>query len=180
MSARGAALLAVVLAIGSGASSCGGGDDGDTARMPSEPAAQVIPAGVVSRADDNCRWMLHSVKRLARSVDLSDYSSGLELTTEGFAKPGMKLIENLERRQRALQAAADDPRFDAYLALFDPIVVLGEQRLEAGLAGQEARSKHLQDLLTDLGAEQREAAAKAGLVACDVDFFEVLLRQAFG
>jgi hypothetical protein len=180
MNVRGVALLAVVLAIGSGASSCGGGDDGETARPPSEPDIGVIPAGVVSRADGNCRWMLRNVKRVARSVDLSDYTSGFQLTTEAFAKPGIKLVKSLARRQGSLRASADDPRFDAYVELFDPIIVLGEQRLKAGLAGQEARSKHLQDLLTELGDEQREAAGQAGLAACDVDFLEVLVHQAFG
>jgi hypothetical protein len=124
--------------------------------------------------------MLRSVKRIGERTHLSDYTSGLELTTEAFAKPGLELVKRLARQQRRLRAAAADPRFDAYADLFDPIIVLGEQRLAAGRADDLAQSEQLQELLTDLGAEQRETAGDAGLRDCDVDFLAILVRKAFG
>jgi len=182
MNARRLAVLAAIFGVGLSASSCGGGDSGGdgTTRATSRPAPHVIPGRVVSRANRDCRSMLRSVKRIAERTRLSDYGSGLELTTEAFAEPGLKLVKRLARRQRALQAAAADPRFDAYADLFDPIIVLGEQRLAAGRADDLAQSEQLQELLTDLGAEQRETAGDAGLRDCDVDFLAVLVRKAFG
>jgi hypothetical protein len=182
MNAHQMVLVTIALSVTLIASSCGGSDGGagnDVSQTESAPAAHAIPARIVSQADRNCRWMLRSVKHVAGSVDLADYTSGLQLTTEAFAKPGIKLVKGLEKRQNALRTAAADPRFDAYVELFDPIVVLGEQRLEAGLDNDRARSEYLQDLLTDLGKEQGEAAARAGLRACDVDFLDVLVREAF-
>lgn len=173
--------LATVAAIVLCLSSCGGGGGGENgAQTTAAPAAGPIPAGVVAKADGNCRWMLRGVRRIGREASQRVYKSGFELTTEGIAKPGLALIERLARRQRALRNAAGDPRFDAYLSFFDPIIVLGEERLEAGEAGDQARSKRLQGLLTDLGAEQREAARRAGLRGCEIDLLGVVVREAFG
>jgi hypothetical protein len=179
MKLRRLALMAAILTAGMTAASCGsdGGEAGGTAPRP---ALDPIPERVVSQADGNCRWMLREVTRVAEEARHTPYRSGLELTTEGIAKPGLELMRRLARKQGALRAAASDARFDAYVELFDPIIVLGEQRLEVGLAGDERRSEQLQELLTDLGTEQREAAARAGLRACEPDFFDVVVRKAFG
>lgn len=181
MSARRLAVLAAILGAGLSTTSCGGDTaDDDTIRTAGKPVVHVIPGNIAAQANGNCRWMLRGVKQIGEKASRSGYTSGLELTTEGIARPGLRLIKDLAARQRALEDAAADPRFDAYLDLFDPIIVLGEQRLEAGQAGDERRSKQLQELLTDLDAEQRETAAQAGLRACDVDFFGVVVRRAFG
>jgi hypothetical protein len=170
------ALTAALLAVGLTATSCGGeGEATETA-----PALEPLSQRVVSRANGNCRWMLREVTRVAEDARHTPYRSGLELTTKGIAEPGLELMRRLARKQKALRAAAADPRFDAYLEPFDPIIVLGEKRLEVGLAGDERRAEQLQDLLTALGREQREAAALAGLDACEPDFFEVVVRKAFG
>ncbi|MGB7588492.1 MAG: hypothetical protein WBM00_07270, partial [Solirubrobacterales bacterium] len=132
----------------------------------------------LTRANANCRQMLRAVKHLAKGVLSSGYANTLELTTEGFAKPGIRLVKREARRQQALQAAAADPRFSLYAELFDPIIVLAEQRLQAGQAREIARSQLLQDLLTSLGAEQRQAARGAGLRACNVDFLEAMIQAA--
>jgi len=175
---RAAPLAAVVLALC--LSSCGGDDSGDTiAQTADAPAAGRIPADVAGRADGNCRWMLRGMRRIGREASRRAYKSGFELTTEGIAKPGLILVKRLARRQRALRDAADDPTFDAYLSFFDPIVVLGEERLEAGEAGNQGQSKYLQGLLTELGAEQREAAGGAGLRDCEIDLLGVVVREAF-
>ncbi|HEX7243960.1 MAG TPA: hypothetical protein VF245_00155 [Solirubrobacterales bacterium] len=160
---------------------CGGGDSGETAaQTESAPAATGISAHVVAQAEGNCRWMLRGVRQIGREASQKVYKSGFELTTEGIAKPGLALIKRLTQRQRDLRNAADDPSFDAYLSFFDPIIVLGEERLEAGEAGDQGRSKRLQGLLTELGAEQREAAGRAGLRDCEIDLLGVVVREAFG
>lgn len=182
MRTRRLAASAAIIGLALAASSCGGkkdaGEDRGAAANP--PPPHEIPERVVSRASRNCHWELREVKRIGAEAGRTDYRSGLELTTEGIAKPGLALTRRLARKQAALRAAAADSRFDAYVELFDPIIVLGEQRLEAGQIGDETRAKRLQELLTDLGAEQREAAARAGLRACDVDFLHIVVRKAFG
>jgi hypothetical protein len=115
---------------------------------------------------------------VAKGVLSHGYPNALALINEGFVKPGFLLIEGVAKRQQNLQHAADDPRFDLYAELFDPIIVLAEQRLRTGQASDRAQSLELQDQLTSLGKEQREAARRAGLHDCDVDFLNVMVRTA--
>jgi hypothetical protein len=160
-------LLATV--IGSVAS-CG--DDGNQAE------GSAASQRAIARADANCRQMLREVRQLAKGVLNSGYSNTLELTTEGFAKPGIALVQRVARRQQALARQTADPQFALYAELFDPIVVLAEQRLHSGQVGEVARSQVLQDLLTGIGVEQRQAARRAGLHDCDVDFLDAMVRAA--
>lgn len=143
-----------------------------------EPERSAASQQALNRANANCRQMLRAVRRLAKGVLSSGYTNTLELTTEGFARPGIHLVKREARRQQALQGAAADPRYSLYAELFDPIVVLAEQRLQAGQAREIARAQLLQDLLTSLGAEQRQAARSAGLRACNVDFLEAMIQAA--
>lgn len=165
---RTAAALVAVVAI-TVLASCGESDE-----VGRSPASQQA----LARADGNCRKMLRAVRHLAKGVLSRGYANTLELTTEGFAKPGIHLVKREARRQQALQAAAADPRYSLYAELFDPIIVLAEQRLQAGQAREIGRSQLLQDLLTSLGAEQRQAARSAGLRACNVDFLEAMIQAA--
>lgn len=160
-----AALVAVVAMVA--LASCGG--SGETA--PSAASQRAL-----AHANTNCRQMLRAVRHLAKGVLSSGYTNTLELTTEGFAKPGIRLVKREAEQQQALQAAVADPRFSLYAELFDPIIVLAEQRLDAGQAREIARSELLQNLLTSLGAEQRQAARNAGLRACNVDFLEAMIQ----
>jgi hypothetical protein len=175
-------LAAVALMLGV-LSSCGGSDDASTQgtqRIVSAPQSAEIPAGVVARANRNCRQMLRAVEQAGRAAGRTRYSNALELATEGFAKPGLRLTKWLAGRQQALESAAADARFTAYAELFDPIIVLGEQGLAAGRANDRARSAELRDLLTGLGEDQRQAAHRAGLRDCSVDFLGALVRGATG
>jgi hypothetical protein len=124
--------------------------------------------------------MLRDVKRAGRAAARQSYSNTLELATEGFARPGLRLTKQLAERQQALEPAADDPRFSVYTGLFEPIIVLGEQGLSAGRAGDRTRSAELRDLLTGLGEDQRRAALRAGLRDCSVDFLDALIQGATG
>lgn len=162
-------IAVVALAVASIAALASCGESGEA-----EPSAASRQA--LARADANCRQMLRAVRHVAKGVLSSGYTNTLELTTEGFAKPGIRLVKREARRQQALQAAAADPRFSLYAELFDPIIVLAEQRLQAGQAREIARAQLLQDLLTSLGAEQRQAARSAGLRACNVDFLEAMIQ----
>jgi hypothetical protein len=174
-------LLAAIVALALGSlSSCGSDDAASTERAVTSRQPSGLPADVAARANRSCRQMLRDVKRAGRAATRVNYSSTLELATEGFAKPGLRLTKALAARQQALEPAAGDARFSAYADLFDPIIVLGEQGLRAGRANDRARSEELRDLLTGLGEDQREAARRAGLRDCSVDFLAALVRGATG
>ena len=157
--------------------SCGGSSSSDGG---GKPASNVASRQAVAKANANCRAMLRQVKQLAKGVLSSGYSNTLELTTEGFGGPGIKVVKRIAKRQQALAPKVSDPRFDLYVRLFDPILVLAQQRLRAGRAEDLARSLNLQERLTTLGIEQGLAAEQAGLPDCEIDFLDAMVRAASG
>lgn len=177
--AAAAALLFCLLALASCGSDGGGNDSGGTQRgsETSTTSAQP-PKAVIATANANCAAMLREVNRIGRESRRADYETALELTTKGFVEPGLKQFKGLARRQQQLQGKARSEAFDAYAASFDPIIVLAEQWLEAQRAADITKAGRLQQLLTDLGAEQQVLAKRAGLPKCSVSFFDALVRSA--
>jgi hypothetical protein len=149
---------------------CGGGDDGSRAKLSPQ---------TVAKANATCRYFRRQAHELGAGV-LSLPLEPLALTVEHIVKPGIPLVRRVAQRQQALAAQADDPQFTTYADLFDPIIVLLQQRLRGGEAALRKKlavdpeAQHLDDLLADLGEEQRLAAREAGLRDCDVDFNQVL------
>jgi hypothetical protein len=168
MSARGPiAAVATVLAV-LALSACGGGSDGAATTAAASPA-------VLAKANAICDDFLRETKQLGKGALANPPSGTLELTTERLVKPSIPLLESAARRMQALEPAAHDPLFNLYADLFDPAIVLAEQRLAAGLAGDAGESKRLEGALSNIAAEQRRAARIVGLPNCDVDFQSVLL-----
>jgi hypothetical protein len=156
----------------SATTTAGGGGQGETS------VAESTPAAVVAKADLNCEHMLQAVVQVGRVAQRTEYETARELATKGLAEPGMKLIKELARNQQALQDEADSPSFDAYAAAFDPIIILGEQWLQAQRQLDFERADQLEELLTDRGAEQQVLAKRAGLAKCSVDFLAAMVRSA--
>jgi hypothetical protein len=184
VSARRAAAAAVILFLclpllascgGSGESSdsSSAGKSGDTSGTPA-PA----PRAVIATADANCRALLRAVARVGREAQHAGYETAAELTTKGFAEPGLKLFKELARQQRQLQAEAGSAAFEAYADSFDPIIVLAEQWLQAQRTKDSDQVERLQQLLTDLGAEQQVLAAEADLPKCSINFLDAMVRSA--
>lgn len=162
-----AALSALVL------SACGGngGEEG------AETVAKVPPA-VLARADANCRYFLHETQRIGRTALHNEPpATTLDLTTERLVKPSIPLLERVADRQQALEPAAHAPLFTLYANLFNPIVVLARKRLSTGQAEDLAGSKEVEEMLTDLGLEQRHLARLANLRDCDLDYQRILLKS---
>lgn len=159
-----AAVLATLLV-----SACG--SDGDNA----ERGEAQIPAGVVARANANCREFRQETTRVGRAVPGNLPPATLALTTELLVKPSIPVLERAADRQQALKPAADNRNFDLYADLFDPIVVLAQKRLAAGETGDFMASKGFDAMLTDFGLEQRRVAQLAGLRECGIDFEHVLV-----
>jgi hypothetical protein len=173
--------LAAILVAGLlGLTSCGGtGPTSEaTTQTQSNDAPATAPPDVVVKANRNCGQMLRDVKRVGRQVRRTNYNSVAELTTEGLAEPGLALIKELARRQQRLRDAASSASFDLYASSFDPIIVLAEQWLQAQRKGDSAEAERLQELLTDLGAEQGQLALRAHLSRCGVDFLNAMVRSA--
>jgi hypothetical protein len=170
--------LLCLLALGS----CGGGNGGDSGTGAQEEG-KATPQGesaALEQADANCRQMLRDVEKIAVKARGAAYGTSLVTVTESLAKPATRLVKQVAGRQRALVPAVDDPQFHLYVHLFDPIVVLAEERVRAGQAEDAERSQQLQYLLTNLGDEQRLAAHRAGLRECEVDFFAAMVRASGG
>ena len=105
----------------------------------------------------------------------------LALTVEHLVKPGHPAASaGLRSASRPSRPGRRSRSLTTYADLFDPIIVLLQQRLRSGEAALRKKlavdpeAHHLDDLLADLGEEQRLAAHEAGLRDCDTDFNQVL------
>lgn len=166
--------LALILAVSAGLllSACGGGGENNQSGK-----AGKLSTTVVAHANAACRDFLREIRQIAEGALASPPNNVLELTTERLVKPSIPVLERVAARQQALEPAARDPRFDVYAELFDPIIVLAQQRLTAGREADYTSSRGLENMLTDLGLEQRAIARGLGLTDCDVDYQHVLLSS---
>jgi len=161
------ALAAAVLVL----AGCGGGA-GSTDEAALSPQT-------VAKADATCRYFRRETVKLGKGV-LALPLDPLHITVEHLVKPGIPLVRRVARRQQALVAHSHNREFEIYAELFDPIIVLLQQRLRDGEAalrrklGVDPGSQRLDNLLAGLGREQRLAARAAGLRNCGIDFNQVL------
>lgn len=150
---------------------CGGDESPDS-------SSARIPAADVARANAACREFRRDIKQLGKGV-LSG-SDLLEATTEKLVKPSIPLLKRIAKRQQALAAESGNPDFILYAGLFDPVIVLAQDRLRAGRAEDGQRSTELEEKMTSIGVEQIAAARNAGLFDCDEDFQNILLNSLTG
>jgi hypothetical protein len=151
---------------------CGGSSE----EARTETVAKVPPA-VLAQANANCRYLLRETRRIGRKAVTGAPASTLELATERLVKPSISVLERVADRQQGLESVAHSSLFDLYANLFDPIVVLAQKRLSVGQAGDYTDSKQIEEMLTDLGLEQRRYARLARLKDCDLDFQHILLTS---
>jgi hypothetical protein len=170
-------VLPIAAAVALLVAGCGGGSE-ETA--PQDAAAQLHPVAEspsdlhVRRADRICAEMVADAHRMGarfRKIPKVEINA-LTLTTQELVKPALPILEASARRLRALQPDAASLKFDSYVTLFDPIVSIVRNRVEAGEAGDSARAHELELLMVDLANLQRRLAREAGLKTCDVDFIE--------
>jgi hypothetical protein len=175
-----ALLAAGVVAIVMGAGCGGGGDEGGatTTAASTANANAIVPPAVAARASANCRDLRSQIQGLASGV-IERHNRAFESLT-AIVTQGIPILERIASRQRVLARAAHSPAYDRYVQLFDPIVVLNQQRLSAGETQDPIAAKKLDGLLAGLSVEQRDAARDAGLAGCDVDFRSIVTQAAFG
>jgi len=152
---------------------CGDGGDSESP-APSESAH-------IDRANAICRDGLKQARRLGRTaLQRLDTGADLDVVTEAFVKPGIPLLERQAERLRRVEAEADDPRLTAYVELYDPVIELSRQRVEAARAGDGTRASELTEYAEQLGADGQLAAREAGLVDCDLDFQRAVVESSAG
>jgi hypothetical protein len=163
-----AALILALLLAG-----CGGGSE--TTGTQTEPSQGQATAGnqaYAAAADRICAAMIVDSRRMGdrfRAIPRVGVDA-LTLTTQRLVKPALPILERSAARLRALAAEADSVELGSYVALFDPIVAVVADRVEAGEAGDSERARELELQMIDLSELQRQLAQEAGLQTCDVDF----------
>jgi 4-amino-4-deoxy-L-arabinose transferase-like glycosyltransferase len=165
---------------------CNGGDSDEPASTrPEGETSGPAKEQYIARADAICRDALRETRRLGRRFAASGAGSAsdlLTLTTEGLVAPGIEIRERQAERLRQVERPADlsEPdaeALDVYLDLFGPIGELSRQRLRAGRRGDLEEARRLEPLMVELANEQRQAADRFGLRACDADFVGEALSQ---
>jgi hypothetical protein len=172
-----ASLIALV-AVSVTLTSCGGGSDDHASGGTSSTASATVPAAVAAQANANCQDLVRQAKRLATGV-IQRYHHSFESLT-AIVTQGIPIVEQTANQQRALVPAAHSSAYALYVDLFDPLIVLLQERLRAGKAQDPVASRRLNGLVTGLSFEQKDAARAAGLTACNVDFKDVVTQAAFG
>ncbi len=170
-----AALVAAALALALLAG-CGGSDDSASAG-PGSQAVDPLSAATAAKAEAGCRQLRRETRQIGRSLPRGTVPTNLEMTTDLLVAPSVPVLERAAERQQGLEGEADNPEFELYAGLFDPIVVVAQQRLAAGKANDTTASEGYEAMLTDLGNEQRAVAARLGLRACQTDFQHVLVSS---
>ncbi len=163
-------LLALIAAI----SGCGGSDETEATSAEAAPA-------IVAKADANCRQLRREVVKLAHNAFSGAPDPGV--VTVRLVRPTLVVLESFARRQQQLARSSGNPELQLYARLFEPIVVLAHQRVQAGrqyTAGAAEAStvaRGYENLMSTVAEEQREAARRAGLEACSIDFIRVLTHS---
>jgi hypothetical protein len=131
-----------------------------------------------TRAESICKQGLHEIGVLSRHLAQSlGNSPSTDAIGSELVAPGIKILDRKASRFDSLRAASDSPDFNLYIGLFDPIIELAEQRLEAGRAEEPERGQALERLIAGLGDEQVTVARRLRLDACTVSFTEALGGQ---
>lgn len=168
-----AALIALGLA------GCGEGGGTTPHSVEASPA-------LLSRANATCRYFRRETAKIGRRA-LNGNPNPAELTTERLVKPSIPLIERVARRQQALARQGNDPKLILYARLFEPIIVLAKERLRTGRNSERpghaqafVLSRGLENLMTEIGLEQRQVAREAKLPDCSINFEHVLTSSLSG
>ena len=155
---------------------CGGGND-ESGGDGGGSTAAALPAPVAAKAEAICRQLRREARQIGNALPRGTVPTTLAMTTDLLVAPSIPVLEGVAERLQALEPQAKDPEFELYAGLFDPIVVLAKQRLTAGEADDSTASEGYEAMLTDLGDEQRQVAARTGLRDCQVDFQHVLVSS---
>jgi hypothetical protein len=170
------ATLVLAASVMLAAAGCGGSQHVSSSGSGTSTAVSAPPA-IVAQANANCRFLLRRVKQLGQGVlagPLEQLPTRLDQRVFG---PAIATVETVATRQQALERAFRSQQYSLYANLFDPIIVLAQQRWQSGRAHDVGESKTLENLLSGLGLEQERAARAAGVSNCGQDFLYVMINS---
>lgn len=166
-------LLSVFLATG-----CGSSDSQTEREGPAGADKQLSAkpdAELAARSEAICKDAQREIKALGRGLAKRiSGASGLDAIGGALVAPGIRILARESSRFARLEEPSNPPRFQTYTGLFDPIIELSQQRLDAGRAGELSRGHEIELLIAGLTEEQAAIARELGLSACGVDFTQAL------
>jgi hypothetical protein len=180
--ATAAAVLLVLLL-----SACGGSSSSTSvstvATAPSSGGAKEPEGGAsmayVKPAEATCERLLAEARQIGRSfvhkVIEVNATNPEEFEMSKLIRPGVRSLERIAARFRAIEKRHPNPNFDVYVGLYEPLLQLAHLRLAAG--DDQAEGKNLERQMESVGAEQRLAARQSGLKACRIDFLHALVAS---
>jgi hypothetical protein len=126
----------------------------------------------VRAADPICKRSIEAIQRLNLAPSTGAHANILTPTTEGLVKPGIPILAREAAQLRALRPRPDDADLQTYLGIFDPVLVLAEQRLRAGENNPDpAVANRLENLISGLEDDQARLAHGFGFRYCGTGFF---------
>jgi hypothetical protein len=152
---------------------CGGDSTTTVSEAPGDAStAESGDRAYVAAADHVCAGMIAESRRMGTRFTNQPAGQGdaLTLTTRELVEPALPILERSAGRLRALEGRANSLALKSYVALYDPIIAVVRDRVEAGEAGDATRAHALELQMLDLSEIQRQVAHEAGLKTCDVDF----------
>jgi hypothetical protein len=173
---RGLALLLVSVAFL--LTGCGSSDSPTAKQSPAgfgEDFPVELAGELAARSETICMDARREIKGVARGLPQRiSGASGPDAIGEALVAPGIRILKRESSRLAKLEAPSNPPRFETFIGLFDPIIELSEQRLEAGQAGDLSHAHSLELVIAGLTEEQAAIARGMKLKACGVDFTEAL------
>jgi hypothetical protein len=167
--------IGLLAAIGMAASGCGGHGASTGAN-----SAGALSSKTVAAANANCRFLLRAARTLGKGVLSGNVNQIRQRIDTMVVKPSIPLLEQVADRQQALEREANSAPYATYADLFDPIIVLTQERLAAGQAGNHSLATLIEKLAANLEVVQERTAQRLGLHDCEPDFQRILINSLSG
>lgn len=180
---RGRSLLLSVLAVAVILAGCDSSGSGDTetatetrTSRSGEAHSGVEPARYARRAERVCARAVRETHRVGRRLSevVSSSATPEAAITNGVVKPGIEILEREGSSLRNLGQPPDPRTWEVLVGLYDPIVELARQRLQATAAGEPERARNVEQMIGRLEDERSAAARQLGLDSCSVQFSRAL------
>jgi hypothetical protein len=175
-----ASLVLALLVCAALLAGCGSGGGDSTAEATAPTVSAKDAARQRREAEAICTRLVGDAHSFARHAfdELSKYPNTLEFTTEALIAPALPVVERSARELREVRGEAADPQLSAYVAMFDPILSLLEERVRAGRRGDGNEAHQIEDQLIEFGAIQENLAREAGLKICAVSLVGAFAKSA--
>jgi hypothetical protein len=160
-------------------SGCGGSDSTGT-DLHAAPAAERIR--FAAQGDPICRAAVQKIRALRIVPSTSPNSNALSSITDSLVRPGIRILTQEAAGLRSIQPRPDDSDLQRYLGLYDPILVLAQQRLDlaADPHPDSARAQRIEKDIAGLEQAQEDYAKSFGFKVCGTGFFAALSVTASG